>query len=168
MTHTASYQSPFGPITLASDGNALIGLWFEGQRHYGSTLGDGLLRTTDDVILKTCRWLDSYFSGRCPTFTPPLKLEATPFRQCIYRLLLQVPYGTTASYGEIAHRYAQQYGKSLPAYQAVGSAIGRNPISVIVPCHRIIGSHGRLGGYAGGLEIKQQLLQLENINTHII
>ena len=151
------YDSPLGGITMASDGNALCGLWFDGQRFFASTLGE---HETRDLPLfrETCRWLDVYFSGKDPGFTPPLSLGGTPFRKTVWEELLRIPFGKTVTYGEIADRIG---ALSRTSARAVGGAVGHNPVSLIVPCHRVVGAGGALTGYAGGLERKRWLLQLE-------
>ena len=156
MDYTACYRSPLGGITLASDGEALTGLWFDGQRHYGSTLApDHEECPALPVFEETRRWLDLYFSGVVPVFTPPLCLSGTPFRLKVWQELLEIPYGETAAYGDLANRL----GCRSP--QSVGSAVGHNPVSIIVPCHRVVSADGSPGGYAGGVGRKQWLLGLE-------
>ena len=157
MDYIRKYDSPLDGITMASDGEALTGLWFEGQHFYASTLGECV---TGDlpVFRETGRWLDVYFSGRDPGFTPPLSLRGTPFRQSVWAELLNIPFGQTATYGEIAARIG---ALSRTSARAVGGAVGHNPVSLIVPCHRVVGSGGALTGYAGGLDLKRRLLQLE-------
>lgn len=152
---TWHYDSPLGGITLAGEGDALTGLWFDGQAHFGSTLDTQSDKFWLPVFEDACRWLDSYFAGRIPDFVPKLDLRGTPFRHRVWQALLDIPYGETVSYGELARRLA------CPSARAVGSAVGRNPVSLIVPCHRVLGSGGALTGYAGGLERKRWLLQLE-------
>ena len=156
------YESPLGGITLGSDGKALTGLWFDGQEHYAVTLPSQAERRRLPVFDETCKWLDIYFSGRAPDFTPELALHGTPFRKAVWDILLTIPFGKTMSYGEIAERLARQMGISRMSAQAVGGAVGHNPISIIVPCHRVIGADGSLTGYAGGLERKARLLEIEN------
>lgn len=156
MEYTAHYDSPLGGITLASDGEALTGLWFNGQKHFGSTLVSlASLPAQLPVFDDTRRWLDIYFSGRNPDFMPPLSLKGTPFQQRVWKELLTISYGQTVTYGELAHQLGCR------SAQAVGGAVGRNPIAIIVPCHRIVGTNGSLTGYAGGLDRKRALLQLE-------
>lgn len=156
MNHIAHYDSPLGGITLVSDGNALTGLFFDGQKHFGSTFGPpASLPAKPPVFDETRRWLDLYFSGREPDFTPPLLLQGTMFQQRVWAELLTIPYGQAMTYGELARRLG------VHSAQAVGGAVGRNPISIIVPCHRVVGSDGSLTGYAGGLDRKRALLQLE-------
>ena len=157
MDHVARYVSPLGAILLASDGAALVGLWFEGQRHFARGLGPACERSDLPVLAQAARWLDTYFSGRDPGFTPPLNLRGTAFEKSVWTELAKIPRGQTATYGEIAARLGLPRG----AARAVGGAVGRNPVSLIVPCHRVVGANGRLTGYAGGLERKRFLLALE-------
>ena len=159
MNHTAHYDSPLGGITLASDGRALTGLFYDGQNHFGSTLGAlASLPTQLPFFDDTQRWLDIYFSGHIPDFTPPLSLKGTSFQQSVWKELFTIPYGQTVTYGELARRLGCR------SAQAVGGAVGRNPISIIVPCHRVVGADGSLTGYAGGLDRKRALLELEQKN----
>lgn len=156
MNYIAHYDSSLGGITLGSDGEALTGLWFDGQQHYGSTLNPQCKERPDlPVFDETRRWLYCFFSGCKPGFTPPLSLLGTPFQQRVWEALLAIPYGQTVTYGELARRLG------IRSAQAVGGAVGRNPISIIVPCHRVVGAGGNLTGYAGGLDRKRALLQLE-------
>ena len=152
------YASPLGPLTLAGADDALTGLWFDGQRHFGTTLApgseEGWLPVFDDAL----RWLDSYFGGSVPAAAPRLDLRGTPFQRAVWAELLGIPYGETVSYGSLARRL----GSSA---RAVGGAVGRNPVSLIVPCHRVLGAEGRLTGYAGGVDRKLRLLQLEQTGS---
>ncbi len=162
MIYTDAYASPLGAITLASDGTALTGLWFDGQKYFGSTLPQETVRREDiPVFTETKRWLDTYFSGKEPDFTPSLRYDMTPFRKAVCDIMLTIPYGHTMTYGEIAERLAARQGKAHMSAQAVGGAVGRNPISLIVPCHRVVGTNGSLTGYAGGIGRKVRLLKLE-------
>lgn len=162
MIYIASYTSPLGTITLAGDGAALTGLWFDGQKYFGSTLPRETVRQEDiPVFVETKRWLDVYFSGKEPDFTPQLRYELTPFRKMVCEIMLAIPYGSTMTYGEIAARLAAQQGKAHISAQAVGGAVGHNPISLIIPCHRVVGANGSLTGYAGGIDRKISLLELE-------
>ena len=160
--HIHHYRSPLGGITMASDGTALKGLWFDGQRFFGSTLSPEHQETALPVFDRTDAWLDLYFSGKAPDFTPPLSLKATEFRRMIWELLLTIPYGQTITYGELANLAARKRGVSRMSAQAVGGAVGHNPISLIIPCHRVIGAGGSLTGYAAGLDRKARLLQMES------
>ena len=160
MTYRASYLSPLGAITLASDGKALTGLWFDGQKYFGSTLPVETKQGDCPVFAQAKRWLDSYFAGEKPDFPPPLHWAATPFRRAVWEILLTVPYGCTTTYGQIAAQLADRMGKPQSA-QAVGGAVGHNKIAIIIPCHRVVGTNGSLTGYAGGIDKKGKLLELE-------
>ena len=157
MEYTHQYPSPLGVITLASDGEALTGLWFEGQRHFGKGLTGETAERPLPVFDQADRWLDVYFSGEKPDFMPPLRPRGTAFQEAVWRRLLDIPYGHTVTYGEIA----ASLGLPLGAARAVGGAVGRNPISLMIPCHRLVGANGGLTGYAGGIERKKRLLKLE-------
>ncbi|NBI09127.1 methylated-DNA--[protein]-cysteine S-methyltransferase [Colidextribacter sp. OB.20] len=159
MDYIAHYTSPLGGITLASDGQALTGLWFDGQKYFGASLSGERQERELPVFDRAAEWLDLYFSGRAPEFTPPLALRTTPFRRAVWELLLAVPYGQTTTYGQLAAQIAQKRGGM--SAQAVGGAVGHNPISLVIPCHRVLGADGGLTGYAGGLEKKRRLLALE-------
>ena len=153
--------SPLGRLTLSCDGEALTGLWFEGQKHFGDTLGEHREEKDLPVFAQADRWLDLYFSGRIPDFTPPLSMRGTVFRQAVWEQLLLIPYGQTITYGALARRLMEEKGDSRVSAQAVGGAVGHNPVSLIVPCHRVVGANGTLTGYAGGLEKKFWLLTME-------
>lgn len=161
MDYICHYDSPLGGITMAGDGVALTGLWFEGQRGFVDTLPSGYTEQDLPVFGQARRWLDCYFSGRDPGFTPPLHLRGSDFRRIVWDILLTIPWGRTVTYGEIAKKVAERTGVLRMSAQAVGGAVGHNPVSLIVPCHRVIGSDGSLTGYAGGIGIKKQLLHLE-------
>lgn len=161
MVYTFHYDSPLGGITAASKGTALTGLWFDGQKYFGSTLPEQHQEKELPVFKQTEHWLDSYFNGKMPDFTPPLSLETTPFRKAVWEILLTIPYGQTMTYGAIADKLARQRGLAKMSAQAVGGAVGHNSISLIIPCHRVVGTNGSLTGYAGGIEKKVKLLILE-------
>lgn len=161
MTYTMHYDSPLGGILLAADEEGLTGLWFETQKYFAAKLAPGHEEKMTPALDAACRWLDVYFSGREPDFTPKLHLVGSDFRQAVWALLRKIPYGQTTTYGALAGRLAEQSGKRVSA-QAVGGAVGHNPVSLIVPCHRVVGSGGSLTGYAGGVEKKMRLLTLEN------
>lgn len=161
MTYVTTYPSPLGELVLASDGAALTGLWFQGQRYFGSTLIEPLSRQKVPPFDRARRWLDDYFAGKEPNFTPALLYNGTPFQMAVWAALRDIPYGTTVTYGQLARRVAEKLGLAHMAAQAVGGAVGRNPISLIIPCHRVVGADGSLTGYAGGLERKRRLLLLE-------
>lgn len=152
LTH---YASPLGPILLAADETGLTGLWFEAQKYFPSFSGVEYQEKETPVLTETARWLDVYFSGKDPGFLPPLHPQGSPFRQAVWNILLTIPRGQTMTYGEIARRLG------VRSAQAVGGAVGHNPISILIPCHRVVGSDGSLTGYAGGVERKARLLQLE-------
>lgn len=164
MTYAYKYDSPLGGITIASNGEALTGLWFDGQKYFGDTLQKEYQIKELPVFCETIRWLDIYFQGKDPGFTPLLSFETTSFRKAVWEILLTIPYGQTMTYGEIANIIAKQKGLSKMSAQAVGGAVGHNPISLIVPCHRVVGTNGSLTGYAGGIDKKEKLLALERIN----
>lgn len=155
------YSSPLGGITLASDGEALIGLWFDGQKYFAGTLGREYEEKDRPVFDRADRWLDVYFRGRTPDFTPPLRMRTTPFRRLIWEILRTIPHGHTTTYGAVADEAARRMGVPRMSAQAVGGAVGHNPIALIIPCHRVVGADGSLTGYAGGLETKLALLRLE-------
>ena len=163
MQYTAHYASPLGAVTLASDGTALVGLWFDGQKYFADTLEDEHRQKSLPVFEEARRWLDIYFSGKEPGFLPPLAPKATPFRKKVWDILLSIPYGQTITYGEIAKTIAREQSSRMSA-QAVGGAVGHNPISIIVPCHRVVGTNGSLTGYADGIDKKVQLLTLEGVD----
>lgn len=166
MIYVNQYDSPFGGILLASNGEALSGLWFDGQKYFGDTLPEQYEEKELPVFLETKRWLDFYFQGKEPNYTPPLSFSATPFRRAVWEILLSIPYGRTMTYGEISQKIAKQYGVSRMSAQAVGGAVGHNPISIIVPCHRVVGTNGSLTGYAGGINKKIGLLTLEKVDMN--
>ena len=164
MQYINYYSSPLGKITLASNGNELIGLWFEGQKYFASTLNGEYKQKSLPVFEQTAKWLDVYFSGQNPNFTPPLFLSSTSFRNEVWKILLTIPYGKIMTYGEIAKLMAENRGVEKMSAQSVGGAVGHNPISIIVPCHRVVGTDGSLTGYAGGVDIKEKLLKFENVD----
>ena len=164
MNYFRRYESPLGLILLSSDGEALTGLWFEGQKHCPSFFSKTAPEKDLHIFAETTDWLNRYFNKIIPDFTPELHPFGTAFQQTVWNLLLSVPYGETVSYGEIAQRTAIRLKRTGMPARAVGSAIGRNPISLIIPCHRVVGSDGSLTGYAGGLERKRKLLELEKVS----
>lgn len=162
MVYTCTYKSKLGDILLASDEIGLTGLWFTGQKYFANTLPDEHISQETLVLTEAKRWLDIYFFGEEPTFTPPLHPAGSDFRQAVWQILLQIPYGQTITYGEIARQLAATQGVSHMSAQAVGGAVGHNEVSVIIPCHRVVGTNGSLTGYAGGIEKKIALLKLEH------
>ena len=161
MQYINRYTSPIGKITMASDGEALTGLWFDGQKYFALYLDKDNEEKDLPIFDMAKKWLDIYFSGREPDFTPSLKYDSTPFRKAVYDIMLTIPYGKTISYGEIADIIAKQKSIKKMSAQAVGGAVGHNPISIIIPCHRVVGSNGSLTGYGGGINRKVKLLELE-------
>ena len=159
------YESPLGMITLASEGDSLVGLWFDGQKYFGSSLEistDQYVPAREiPVLADTARWLDIYFRGIVPDFLPRLSPVGSPFRQRVWQSLLRIPYGSAVTYSDIAREIASERGLRSMSAQAIGGAVGHNPISLIIPCHRVIGSKGNLTGYAGGLDRKLSLLRME-------
>ena len=162
MQYISHYNSSLGAILLAADDIGLTGLWFEEQKYFAAGLDDKCEERELPVFETAKHWLDIYFSGNEPDFTPPLNFIGTEFQKEVWEILLTIPYGRTMSYGEIAKQIAGKRGTEHLSAQAVGGAVGHNRISVIVPCHRVVGSNGSLTGYAGGIDKKIRLLELEN------
>ena len=161
MNYKYTYESPLGTMVMLGTLSYLTDLFFIDEDH---------APTYDDVEYKeqltgpfevTIMWLDQYFNGKKPFITPPIQLEGTEFRKSVWSILQTIPYGNTTTYGDIGKQIAQQQGKEKFSAQAVGGAVGHNPISIIIPCHRVIGSNGKLTGYAGGIERKKYMLDLE-------
>ena len=161
MLYTMYYPSPLGRMLLAADEEGLVGAWFEGQKYYGSALEDDVLQEKNDILRRAEQWLDLYFSGTEPDFTPAIHLTGSDFRKQVWKLLLEIPYGKTRTYGDIAEQIAAENGRKSMSAQAVGGAVGHNPVSIIIPCHRVVGAKGSLTGYAGGLDRKAKLLEWE-------
>lgn len=163
MMYTLHYDSPLGGILLAADEVGLTGLWFDGEKHFADTLDPEHKAQKTPILREAKRWLDGYFCGQEPDFTPPLHPIGSPFRQEVWALLLQIPYGQTTTYGALAKQLAAMHGLTRMSAQAVGGAVGHNEISIIIPCHRVVGTNGSLTGYAGGIDKKAKLLTLEKI-----
>lgn len=165
MDHWKWLDAPLGRLLAASDGTALTGLWLEGQAHFAAAL-TGTPRESPElpVFLETEVWLRAYFSKLPLPPLPPLSPRGTPFRQAVWQMLLEIPYGTTVTYGELAGRLRERGVSASP--RAVGGAVGHNPVSILIPCHRVVGSGGRLTGYAGGIAAKRMLLQLEGADIN--
>lgn len=168
MTVAVSYPSPLGEMLLTADTAGLTGLWFVGQKYFPQDLEENRQEADLPIFQEVKRWLDIYFSGREPDFVPPLHLTGTPFQETVWDILLTIPYGNTLTYGDIAKQLAQKRGLSHMSAQAVGRAVGRNPVSIIVPCHRCMGSKGQLTGYAGGIDKKKALLALEKADILVM
>ena len=167
MYYSTTYPSPLGTLTLACDEDHLIGLWMEGQKYYGASLS-GKMKPKGNILIfdKTKDWLDRYFAGKKPAISElPLAPIGSKFRQNVWAILCDIPYGETITYGDIARKIAVKMGKDRMSGQAIGGAVGHNPISIIIPCHRVIGSNGSLTGYAGGIAKKLQLLELEGVDV---
>lgn len=162
MIYTSEYTSPLGGILLAADEVGLRGLWFDGQKYFARDLPDERTERETPVLSEAKRWLDLYFGGQEPDFLPPLHPVGSPFRQAVWEILLRIPYGKTVTYGEISKQLAEKMGLERMSAQAVGGAVGHNEISIIIPCHRVVGSNGSLTGYAGGIDRKIKLLELEH------
>ena len=170
MISTTQYHSPVGKLTLSCDGTYLTGLWIQGQKYYGSTLS-GEVQPQDNlsVLDQAKDWLDRYFSQKQPEISElPLSPFGSPFRQTVWKLLSEIPYGTVTTYGSIAQKAAKLLGRQSLSGQAVGGAVGHNPISIIIPCHRVVGSDGSLTGYAGGLDKKIWLLEHEGVALNVM
>ena len=163
MLYTKTIPSPLGPLYLVSDGAAITGLWLEGQKYFAATLiGEPEEHPELPVFLEAEAWLEAYFSRSPLPALPPLTPQGSLFRQAVWKLLLEIPYGETSTYGEITRKLRERGISAAP--QAVGGAVGHNPISILIPCHRVVGTNGSLTGYAGGIEKKQFLLELEGID----
>lgn len=162
MTYIQHYASPLGGILLAANDIGLTGLWFDGQKYYADNLPAEHIERETPILADAKRWLDVYFTGNEPDFKPPLHIVGSAFRQAVWELLLQIPYGQTVTYGELARQLAEKQGAEHMSAQAVGGAVGHNPISLIIPCHRVVGAGGSLTGYAGGIDNKIMLLELEH------
>lgn len=161
MIYTSNYASPLGGILLAADEIGMRGLWFDGQKYFARDLPAERIEQNTPVLMEAERWLDVYFAGKDPDFVPPLHPVGSPFQQAVWEILLQIPYGKTVTYGDISKQLAEKTGLERMAAQAVGGAVGHNEISIIIPCHRVVGTNGSLTGYAGGIDKKIRLLELE-------
>ena len=164
MQYTTSYQSSLGETLLAADEIGLTGLWFDGEKFYADSLDPEHEERNVPVFDVVKKWLDIYFSGHEPDFMPPVHMIGSEFRQQVWKILREIPYGETITYGALAERIARERGLKRMSAQAVGGAVGHNEISIIVPCHRVVGSDGSLTGYAGGVDRKKKLLTLEGVD----
>ena len=165
MAYSTGYSSPLGAITLASDGENLIGLWLDGQKYFAATVNKALEKKPDLPVFALAKtWLDAYFTGKAPAIaTLPLAPSGSTFRKVVWEILCEIPYGQWTTYGAIAKKMAARMQTKSMSSQAVGGAVAHNPISIIIPCHRVIGSNGSLVGYAGGIINKVKLLKLEGV-----
>lgn len=163
MENSYQYQTPLGAVTLSSNGSALTGLWFTDRPHTDSKLFRPIADYVEDPILREAvLWLDAYWQKRRPSPTAlPIVLEGSDFQKKVWQLLLQIPYGSCVSYGELKQEYCAASGSTAMSAQAIGGAVARNPVSIIVPCHRVIGSNGSMTGYSGGIQRKIALLSHE-------
>ena len=163
MFYLTSYASPLGEMTLGSDGENLIGLWLAGQKYFAETAAGDVAEKPDlPVFALTKKWLDAYFAGKKPAISDlPLAPRGGEFRKAVWDILCEIPYGECTTYGAIAKQMAARLGKKTMSSQAVGGAVGHNPISIIIPCHRVVGASGSLTGYAGGIDKKIKLLKHE-------
>lgn len=168
MQSIGHYASPIGDLLFAADDMGLTGLWLEGQKYFALGLAKEHEETERPLFETVRRWLDLYFSGKEPDFSVPLHFTGTAFQNAVWEILCTIPYGQTMTYGKIAKQIADQKGLPRMSAQAVGGAVSRNPIAIIVPCHRVIGTNGSLTGYAGGIDQKIKLLQLEQTDMHSI
>ena len=160
MIQTAFYDAPYGRYLMAAEDGALTGVWLEGQKYFPS----GLPEPSDgepEIFARAHRWLDAYFAGENPPIDFPLAPQGSAFQREVWALLQAIPYGKTVTYGQLAKQLQARRGGAIVAAQAVGGAVGRNKIALIIPCHRVVGAHGALTGYAGGIARKAQLLQME-------
>ena len=166
MFYKTIYPSPVGNLTIASDGNNIVGLWLEGQKYFQDTVSGTLTPNNDLPVFQQVKdWLDAYFAGQHPMISSlPLAPKGNEFRQAVWKILCAIPYGEVTTYGAIARQIAAQRGISSMSAQAVGWAVGHNPISIIIPCHRVVGTNGSLTGYAGGIANKVKLLTLEGVD----
>ncbi|WP_068496809.1 methylated-DNA--[protein]-cysteine S-methyltransferase [Paenibacillus kribbensis] len=166
MYYSTQYSSPVGSITLASDGQNLVGLWLEGQKYFGGPVTEEMTEKCDLPVLDTTKdWLDKYFTGQNPAISDlPLAPNGGAFRKAVWDILCEIPYGKYITYGEIAKIVASRTNKASMSSQAVGGAVGHNPISIIIPCHRVVGANGSLTGYAGGIDKKIKLLEHEGVD----
>lgn len=162
MTFIQHYNSPLGGILLSADEIGLTGLWFNGQKYFARSLPAGYTEQNTPALSEAKRWLEVYFTGKKPDFMPPLHIVGSAFRRAVWEILLQIPYGKTTTYGEIARQLAKKQKLPRMSAQAVGGAVGHNEISIIIPCHRVVGTNGSLTGYAGGIDKKIKLLELEH------
>lgn len=164
MFYKTTYISPIGNITLCSDAKNLVGLWLEGQKYFAGNVNSEMVEKDDLPVFKETKiWLDKYFRNEKPSVKDlPLAPIGNEFRQEVWQILCEIPYGEVITYGDIAKKIAKKRGLARMSAQAVGGAVGHNPISIIIPCHRVVGSNGNLTGYAGGIELKAKLLKHEN------
>ena len=162
--YCCNYHAPIGKLTIASTDVGICGIWIEGQKHFPAVLPMCISpEEGPQPLFLVCRWLDAYFAGEEPDISSiPIDPHGSDFQILVWKHLCSIPYGCTATYGQLADTIAQELGITKMSAQAIGGAVGRNPISILIPCHRVIGVRGQLTGYAGGLSNKHWLLQHEN------
>ena len=165
MTYYSKYSTPFGDVIIICNEKSLTGVYFYSSRYFPVEANYVSANDSCEIIAKTKKWFDIYFSGKCPDFDLPLEISGTDFQKKVWCIISQIPYGKTVTYGEIAARLSAQNGGKKVSCQAVGHAVGKNKISIIIPCHRVIGANGEMKGYAGGIEKKLKLLSLEKENS---
>jgi len=165
MQYITTYPSILGELTLACDGECLTGLWLSDQKYFMANVSEVIEKPDLPVLQDARAWLDCYFQGKDPGAIPAVKPQGTEFRQRVWKLLAQIPYGNVTTYGQLAKTIAADQGVEKMSSRAVGGAVGHNPISIIVPCHRVIGANGSLTGFGGGIARKIQLLELEGIDV---
>jgi len=164
MEYTQNINSPIGTLTVSSDGTNITGLWIEGQKYFARTLETDALEKNLPIFERVREWLDIYFSGKKPDFMPPLMPKGSSFQKSVWDALCKIPYGNTTTYGKIANEIGQINNGKPTSARAVGGAVGHNPISILIPCHRVVGKNNDLTGYAGGLHRKMALLKIEEEN----
>ncbi|MDL2281471.1 methylated-DNA--[protein]-cysteine S-methyltransferase [Selenomonadales bacterium OttesenSCG-928-I06] len=163
MMFFCRYKSPVGLLTITSDGQNITGIWLEGQKYFAATMDSEAIEKEVPVFDSARRWLDLYFAGKEPDFALPLAPKGSEFRQAVWEILCRIPFGSVITYGDIAKQLVKKSDGKKVSAQAVGGAVGHNPISIVIPCHRVVGSNGSLTGYAGGIDKKVFLLELEKV-----
>ncbi|MDR0711059.1 MAG: methylated-DNA--[protein]-cysteine S-methyltransferase [Prevotellaceae bacterium] len=163
MEYICKIKSPVGMLTASSDGQNISGLWFEKQKYFAKTLDKDVKEQDLPIFEEIQKWLNIYFSGKKPDFMPPLMPKGSPFQKSVWSNLCKIPYGKTTTYGELAKKLEQENKGQRTSARAVGGAVGHNPVSILIPCHRVIGKNGSLTGYAGGIDKKKKLLLLESV-----
>ncbi len=164
MEYISNYDSPLGRMLLAADKEGITGIWFKGAKYYCENLDKFHTEKETEIIKEAKKWLDIYFSGKEPKFMPKINPKGSEFRQMVWEIIRKIPYGETVTYKDIANEISKQKGIKKMSAQAIGGAVGHNKISIIIPCHRVVGTNGNLIGYAGGIEKKLKLLKLEGCN----
>ena len=166
MIYKSTYNSPIGNLTIYSDGSNLIGLWIENQKYFADKINEEMIKNNNlEIFKQTKNWLDRYFAQENPKISElPIAPIGNEFRQDVWKILCEIPYGQVTTYGDIAKKYALKKGINKMSPQAIGGAVGHNPISIIIPCHRVVGKNGSLTGYAGGINAKIKLLEQEGVN----